>query len=343
MKRVITILAVILIIAALPVVVWFVQQQGQKQDIRSNAAPATTLYFNSSALSKQQGDTFSLDVTVDTGTNSISAADLIINTDPTKIKITGITPGTFLPNEIVAGAHTDSKATIVRGSPGTSPGHGIGVLATVTFQVVADTGTSQITFTGSRVTATGETGNVLAGTTPTTVTIGGSSGTTVTVTTTPIASPTRTPTATPTGDSTEPTSTSTPTPTQASGSGSGGNTTTLTLTSPASGATVDTDLPTLSGVAPAGSTVSITIYSDPITATVTTDSDGRWSYTVTQVLSEGSHNVVITAVSSDGTTQTLSRTFYVQTGAMPVTGASVMTWVLPVTVAASFILFGLAL
>jgi hypothetical protein len=336
MKRVISILAILTIVVALPVVVWFVQQKQQTEDIRSNAAPATTLYFNSSARSVKQGDTFTLDVTVDTGSNSISAADFIVNTDPAKIKVTGITQGSFLPNVVVPGATTDSKATMVLGSPGTSPAHGSGVLATVTFQVVGSDGSSQITFTGSRVTATGETGNVLVGTTPATITLTSSGVTpTPTVTVTPTATPTAGSTSTPTPTTEE--SDSTPTPTQESSDG----TTSLTLTSPANGATVTTNMPTLSGTAPSGSTVSITV--DSFTATTTTDSNDTWSYTFTQALSEGEHTVVITTVSTDGTTQTLSSTFIVQTGSMPVTGPSVMTLVFPVVIAVSFILLGLAL
>lgn len=337
MKRVITIIAVIFLIATIPLTVWFVKQQ---QDIRSQAVAATTLYFNTPTLSKQQGDTFALDVTVDTASNSISVADLVINTDPAKIKITGITQGTFLPNIVVAGAHTDSKATIVLGSPGASPAKGIGVLATVTFQVVAGEGTSQITFTGSQVAATQEIGNVLIGTTPATVTIG--SGITPTATATPI--PTSTPTGVPTSTPT-PTqaSASTPTPTPTQSAGTGGTSTALSLTSPAGGEIVTTSMPTLTGTAPAGNTVTITIYSDPITVTATAGTNGTWSYTLAQALPEGEHRVVISAAGADGTTQTQTITFYVQTEPIPVTGPGLMTLVLPVIIAASFILLGFAL
>jgi hypothetical protein len=343
MKRFITIIAVILLIAAIPLTVWFVQQQ---QNIRSQAAPATTLYFNALTLSKQQGDTFPLDVTVDTGSNFIRVADIVVNTDPTKIKITGISQGTFLPTIVVAGAYTDSKATIVLAAPITAPANGKGVLATVTFQVVADSGTSQITFTGSRATAQDETKNVITGTTPATVTIG-SSGTTPTVTPTP--TPTRTPTPTPTGVSTQtptptptPASTSIPTPTPTQAAGAGGTSTTLSLTSPAGGEIVRTSMPTLTGTAPADSTVTITIYSDPITVTATAGTNGTWTYTLGQALPEGEHRVVISAAGADGTTQTQTITFYVQTEPVPVTGPSMMTLVLPVVIAASFILLGFA-
>ncbi|MCX6793771.1 MAG: Ig-like domain-containing protein [Candidatus Gottesmanbacteria bacterium] len=349
MKRTIIIIAVFLIIVVLPVVVWLV---GQQQNIQSNAAPATTLYFNASTLSKQQGNTFSLDVTVDTGSNSIRVADFVVNTDPTKIKITGITQGAFLTNVVVPGAYTDSKATMVLAAPTTSPANGIGVLATVTFQVVAAEGTSQITLTGSKATARDETRNVITGTTPATVTIN-SSGITPTATATPIPTPTLTPTATPAGQSPlggatltptpTPASTSTPTPTPTQSAGGGGTSTNLSVTSPANGGIVTTSMPTLTGIAPAGSTVTIAIYSDPITVTATAGTNGTWSYTLTQALSEGQHRVVIAAVGADGTMQTQSSTFYVQTEPLPVTGPSVMTLVFPVVIAAAFILLGLAL
>jgi hypothetical protein len=322
MKRAIAITSGILIFSAVVAVVWYIRQP---QILRSNAAPATTLYFDSSDLSKQQGDTFSLNVTADTGSNYITVADLVINSDPAKIKITGITQGTFLTNIVVAGEYTDSKATIVLASPTTSPANGIGVLATVTFEVIAGEGASSITFVGSKATAHDETLNVITGTTPATVTIG--SGVTSTPTLTPTGNTTLTPT---------PTNVHTPTPTQSAGAGGGA--TTLSILSPSNGGTITSSMPTLTGIAPAGSGVTIVIYSDPITVTTTADADGAWSYTLNQALPEGEHRVVVTAAG-----QTQTSIFYIQTQAQPVTGPNFIQLIFPVVIAVTFILLGFAL
>jgi hypothetical protein len=346
MKRAIAITSGILIFSAVVAVVWYIRQP---QILRSNAAPATTLYFDSSDLSKQQGDTFSLNVTADTGSNYITVADLVINSDPAKIKITGITQGTFLTNIVVAGEYTDSKATIVLASPTTSPANGIGVLATVTFEVIAGEGASSITFVGSKATAHDETLNVITGTTPATVTIGSgvtstptltpTGNTTLTPTVTTTGEPTVTPTLTPTGNTTltpTPTNVHTPTPTQSAGAGGGA--TTLSILSPSNGGTITSSMPTLTGIAPAGSGVTIVIYSDPITVTTTADADGAWSYTLNQALPEGEHRVVVTAAG-----QTQTSIFYIQTQAQPVTGPNFIQLIFPVVIAVTFILLGFAL
>lgn len=338
MKRVITIISIVLLFVTVPVVVFFVKKQ---QDIRSQAAPATTLYFTPSTITKQQGDTFSLNVMMDSGTNNITMADFSINSDSEKVKITGITQGTFLSQVVVAGRTTDSKATMVLKAPDAQPAKGVGVLASVTFEVVADTGTSQITLTGSKAVAIDETVNVITGTTPATVTIGSAA------TPTPTATPTVPPTATPTEEDQNtqtPTPTdsdeSTPTPTQEA---SGGTTDiNLALTSPKSEGIVTTSMPTFEGTAPAGSTVTITIYSDPITVTTIADESGAWVYTLDQSLAEGQHRVVIAAEGTNGATETTSNTFYVQTEPIPVTGPSTATLILSTVIAGLFILLGFA-
>lgn len=311
MKRVVVVISILLLLIAVPVGVFYMRQQ---QDIRSRAAPATTLSFSPSTASKKQGDTFSLDVVVNTGSNTISAADLAINTDATKVKITGMTVGSFLTTTLVAETHTDSRAAVTLGSPPASPKQGTGTLATVTFVVVGANGSAQITFNGSQVAGIGEQGNVLSGTTAATITMSAGSGAS---TPTPTPIPTQgggTPTPTPGTGGAQITVTPTPTPTPATGTGQ------LSITNPSEGEEFDTTTPTFTGTALAGSAVTITIYSDPITAVVTTDSSGQWTYTPSVALPDGQHQISVMTVASDGTTATTTKTFYVITSAVPVTG-----------------------
>lgn len=306
-KRLVSIIFVLLILAAIPVTVLVVRQ---RQEIRKRAAPATTLSFSPASVTKRPGETFTLDVRIDTGENTVSAAELVILVDPTKLKPKAITAGSFLPVVLVAAAVTDSRATITLGSPPTAPKEGTGTLATVTFEVVGESGTAAIRFAQeTQVAGIGEQGNVLVGATPATVTI---SASLPSPTPTPIVI---TPSPTPTGQVT-PSETPTPTPTDTSGGEM-----TLSVTYPASQATVATSQPIIQGTAKMSSTVTITIYSDPITAVVTADSSGSWQYTPTVALADGSHRIVLTEQALDGTTRTSEHTFFVQTAAIPVSGS----------------------
>lgn len=340
--KVFAIIGVVVLLITVLVGVLYMRQQ---QDIRSKAAPASTLAFSPSTASKKQGDSFTLDVVVNTGANTISAADLVINTDATKVKITGITPGNYLTTVLMAQTHTDSRASVTLGSSPTSPKQGTGTLATVTFQIVAASGNAQITLNGSQVAGIGESGNVLTGSTPASITIsaGGGSGN---GSSTPTRTPTRTPTPTqqtggaqvtltPTPTTApQSTATATPTPTNTPGSSQ------VSISNPTEGETFDATTPTFTGTAPADSSVTITIYSEPITAVVVADSGGGWTYTPTESLSEGQHQITALVLASDGTTSTVSKSFYVITSEVPVTAGGIESLFLPVGTGILLLLLG---
>ncbi|EKD87373.1 MAG: hypothetical protein ACD_36C00114G0003, partial [uncultured bacterium] len=107
MKRFALLLPLLLLIIAIPIGVYYI---GQRQDIRDRAAPSTTLSLSPSSISKQQGNTLSLDVTIDTGENTVSAIELVVNTDPAKVKITGIAADDFFSQSLIEPAFTDSRA-----------------------------------------------------------------------------------------------------------------------------------------------------------------------------------------------------------------------------------------
>lgn len=78
------------------------------------------------------------------------------------------------------------------------------------------------------------------------------------------------------------------------------------------GETVSTPLPTISGRALPNQTVKIEIHSEtPFSAIVKADPAGNWSWTPPANLATGQHTVTITITNADGTTQTVTRTFYV--------------------------------
>ncbi len=119
---------------------------------------------------------------------------------------------------------------------------------------------------------------------------------------------------------------SAPAPTAPSGFKATTATPAATLTTNVSeGETVSTPLPTISGTAGPNQTVKIEIHStDVFSATVKADPAGNWSWTPPSNLSVGQHTVTITVVAADGTTQTITRTFYVSSteSILPVTSGT---------------------
>jgi hypothetical protein len=220
----------------------------QRLEIRRQAAPATTIYFDPSTVNTSLGQTVNFDIKLDTGTNYISYLQLDISYDSTILQAASLSfDGTVLPVNIDP---VDlSQSGIIFGSAGTLPGgnpvHGTGVtVALVSFNVIgsASTGTSinfgdntlaytadpEETPTGvnlitSKVSATVSTGIaeedvcvlefIVPTVTPTptpTITLTPTPTPTITLTPTPTPTITLTPTPTPT---VTPTITPTPTPT----------------------------------------------------------------------------------------------------------------------------------
>jgi len=86
-KKLLLLGAVLILLVAIPLTVYLAQKQ---QETRSRATKATTLSFlpvssQSTPIQKQVGQTTSLDVMMDQGTNTVSVVDLHIVYDPTKL------------------------------------------------------------------------------------------------------------------------------------------------------------------------------------------------------------------------------------------------------------------
>lgn len=326
-KKIIGLLIFLFLLVAIPVSVFVVRQQ---QELRKKAAPATTLSISPASLSKSPQETFSINVLIDTGENTVSAADLVITFDSSKLQAQSIMAGDFLTTVLVGGSVTESSASITLGSPPATPKQGTGILATVAFKVIGTSGSSQIGFgSGTQVAGVGEQGNVLVGTTPGNIMIIAEGEPT------PTPTPTLPPDVTPTPSPTSPPPTPTP--------GTGGGSTGPSIVDPASGAVVNSNQPLIQGKGAPGSTVTVVIYStDPITGIVTVDASGNWSYTPSSPLADGSHTINVTQQDLGGSTQTTSSTFTVQTGAVPVSGnATVTLWLLAAGVFTLLLGFGL--
>ncbi len=210
MKKIFLLVSGLLILASVPITILFINKN---QELRSRAAPATSLSFTPSSLSVRPNENFSLDVTINTGQNLIAAVEIHVIYDQKKIEALSITNGPQFPNILSSGVIDNGVASITVGAPSaTQLFSGTGTVATIRFKALEPTASpisvrfGQETFAGSP--AEGAT-NALVNTNPATITVLGSTSTTT---------PTPTQTA------------GTPTPTQSSTTGSPTPTGTLTVT-----------------------------------------------------------------------------------------------------------------
>ncbi len=309
MKKIALGIGIAAILIAIPLTVFLVKRN---QDIRQRAAPATTLEMKPATLSVSEGQEFSIDVVVTTGPNQITGADIKLLFDPEKLEAQSIQKGTFLPNILVAGAVAPGTASIALGAPSTTPGNGTGTLATVIFKALAATSSPvSIRFAQpeTQVVGIGEQGNVLTGTTPTTITIDGGeslSGSPALAVSTPTPLPSSAPTASP---SALPIGGTSPTASPSA-------TVTTQITSPQEGTTTSAR-PTISGNSFATATITITITNtQPITALSSANSAGFWSYTPTTNLVNGAHTITVTAQHpTTKVVETAIRSFMVESSA----------------------------
>ncbi len=345
MKRVGLLLVVGLMLAAIPATIFLVNNN---TELRKRAAPATSLAFSPATISKKAGDTFSMDITIDTGPNQVVAAELHVVFDPAVLEAQTITNGPLFPNILASGIVDRGTASITVGAQNaTKPVTGTGSVATVKFKALAATATpasvrlAPNTFVGSL--GEGST-NVLTGSTPATVTITGGTPPGTTPTPSPAVSPTPTPTP-------RPGATPTPTPNVASPSAQRpASPSAVLITAPTKDASVQTAKPAISGKAAPGSTITLTIYSTPQTVVVTADANGNWIYTPTTPLDPGPHSVVATATDTTGATQTSTSSFVVagsgQAGAtqsaQPVSGTVEVTFAL-IALAVLFVASGIVI
>ncbi len=365
MKKVFLYIVIGLLLLGIPATIYFL---GQQRDIRTRAAPVTTLTLTPAVQTVKVGDNFKLNVDIDPATNQVISANIYLTYDPAKLEAKTITNGSSAPRILNSGVIENGTVSIKVGAASNAqPIVTRGTIAVITFTAKeatntitpTDVGFASNTFVGG---LNEPTTDVLVGTTPAKITVTGTNtnGTnftpegptaTPTATVTPISTPTATvtPISTPTATVTPtliPTLTITP-PASESAQATA-STTALQILSPEENADVTTPQPLISGKATPGSTVTIVIHSDTgITVTVTADANGNWVYTPTTPLDSGPHSVVASTQDAAGSTQTATTTFVVAgaTGAgatesaVPISG-NIQTTLLIIGLGIIFILSG---
>lgn len=339
MKKVLLFVFIGLLLLAIPATIFYL---GQQRDIRTRAAPATTLSLTPAIQTVDVGDTFTVNVTMTPAANQVVSADIYITYDQTKMTATAITNGANAPRILNSGVIQNGTASIrVGAASNAQPIATTGPIAVVTFTATGPTTAispaniqfASNTFVGGldEVAA-----NVLVGTTGAKITINGI-GNTVT--------PNLTPTATPSATLT-PTLILTVTPTIPATQSGEATASALAILSPTSNDSSVSAQPIIRGKAPAGSTVTVVIHSSSAqTAVVTADAMGNWTYTPTTPLETGPHDITVSIQNESGVTQTASDSFIVagagsggttETSVMPVSGNIETTIVL---IAAGIVLF----
>lgn len=196
------------LLAAIPITVFFLQQQQTTES--SASAPSTRIYFrpDSSApipLKKNVGDSFDLELWVDPGENYVTHLILKINYDQSKISTT--TAGLVLTTGMRQAkplTYSDGSIFVDLDAVG-APGAYIQTatkIGTLSLKALAETPSTQITFVGSDAQSSQTEadapvgGSILSSTLPAFIAIGASAVTTPTLTPVP-TSPPSSPSATP--------------------------------------------------------------------------------------------------------------------------------------------------
>lgn len=94
-RKIFLIIGLLLVLAAIPLTVFLVFQ---KQLLTKKAAPATVLSLAPATITKNVGETFTVNINVDSGTNQIVSADIDLSFNPTVLEVSSITKGTFFPD-----------------------------------------------------------------------------------------------------------------------------------------------------------------------------------------------------------------------------------------------------
>lgn len=166
-KIIVTVLGLLFLVVSVGVGVLMTQRPTQKTGV--NAAGAN-LTLSSNVAGPKVNDTIVIAVAMNTNGLSVTGLDLKLNYDTTKLTATSVQAGPFLPYVFIPGSITSGVVNIVVGCPldttGPHPANGTGLVAQVTFTVKA-AGTSNITIgTGTKVSASGQTTNMIGVTTP---------------------------------------------------------------------------------------------------------------------------------------------------------------------------------
>jgi hypothetical protein len=147
-------------------------KQNQKLFVAPKAAPATTLSLSPATSTAYLNQTIPVTVKINTGTNNIVSADIVVNFNPAVFEVLSVSAGDFFGSVSDIQKFWDNgKITYSFYVPAVSAKRGEGNLVEIVFKAKA-VGTSNVTFDSwTAVGALTESQNVLTGTTPASYTV----------------------------------------------------------------------------------------------------------------------------------------------------------------------------
>ena len=176
---------------------FFMLTQQKTQDTQSRASlTGVTLALSPANKTATIGETFTLGITMNTDTDTVSAAELHLSYDPTAIEIVIFTTGTPLPIVLTPETHTNGAISVTLGVQPTTPFKGANIVGTWTIKILTAKQSSMSITSDTQVAALGKTTNALVSSTGSTI-VGISAPTNTlipTATSTPTIKPTPTPT-----------------------------------------------------------------------------------------------------------------------------------------------------
>ena len=187
----------ILLLISVPVIVFFFSQQ---QELRTKAAPATSLSIQPSSPSIPIGETVICKVIINTNGNNVSTARISLQFDQTKFEAQSITNGTLAPRILSQGTIGVGTATITVGAESNAkPITGQGEIATLRLKAIGGSASPvQVKFAPDTTAADiKEKTNVIVSNQPASITIIGGDQTSLSDTSTLSTNPTSTPIVTP--------------------------------------------------------------------------------------------------------------------------------------------------
>lgn len=170
----------ILLLAGIPITIYFATRQ---QNVQTKAAATTTLTITPSATTTETNKNFDVDIMVNPQQNLVSFVKLSINFDSTKLQVAQVTPNTTSFRDVLKGPIINSGSVTLEVGTGSDTTRALSQttkVTTITFKALAaTTQPAQISFdlTNTQVLSvagsdqSGE--NVLASTSPASVTITG--------------------------------------------------------------------------------------------------------------------------------------------------------------------------
>lgn len=134
----------------------------QSQELRGKATfSGATITMTPTTINVKVGETVTINQIVNSGNDSISAAEIHILYPHQLLEYQSLTAGTFLPVILKAAVNSGNEASIILGSQPTLPQKGTGILSKLTFKALQP-GTATITYANTtQVAAIGKTGSIV--------------------------------------------------------------------------------------------------------------------------------------------------------------------------------------